>query len=52
MSEVARKTEPGRECLYKALSSNGNPEFATAFKVNKALDIRLHASDALSAASY
>jgi probable addiction module antidote protein len=32
-----------RESLYKALSPEGNPEFATVMKVIKALGFRLHA---------
>ena len=49
MTDIARKTGLGRESLYKALSPNGNPEFATVLKVIGALGIRLHAADALSA---
>jgi probable addiction module antidote protein len=29
MTEIARETGLGRESLYKALSPEGNPEFAT-----------------------
>jgi probable addiction module antidote protein len=43
MTDVARTTGLGRESLYKALSSDGNPEFATVMKVIKALGLRLHA---------
>jgi len=43
MTKVARDAGLGRESLYKALSSNGNPEFATIMKVMKALGLRLHA---------
>ena len=43
MSEVARKTGLRRESLYKALSPDGNPEFATVLKVVQALGIELHA---------
>jgi len=43
MSEVARKTGLRRESLYKALSPEGNPEFATVLKVVQALGIELHA---------
>ena len=52
MTEIARKTGLGRESLYKALSPNGNPEFATVLKVIRALGIRLRATDALSSASH
>ncbi|CAM8620054.1 COG3636 Predicted transcriptional regulator [Oxalobacteraceae bacterium] len=43
MSLVARETGMARESLYKALSPEGNPEFATVMKVIKALGFRLHA---------
>ncbi len=43
MSLVARETGLARESLYKALSPEGNPEFATVMKVIKALGFRLHA---------
>ncbi len=29
-SELARKVGMSRDCLYKALSNNGNPSFATS----------------------
>lgn len=43
MSELARATGLGRESLYKALSAEGNPEFATVLKVIRALGLKLHA---------
>ena len=43
MTELARETGLRRESLYKALSSEGNPEFGTILKVVKALGIKLHA---------
>lgn len=43
MTEIASKTGLGRESLYKALSSDGNPEFATVLKVVEALGLKLHA---------
>ena len=43
MTEVARKAGLGRESLYKALSADGNPEFATVIKVVRALGLSLHA---------
>jgi probable addiction module antidote protein len=46
MAEVARKTGLSRESLYKALSAEGNPEFATILKVMKALDLKITASAA------
>ncbi|WP_447801858.1 addiction module antidote protein [Pseudomonas serbica] len=42
MTQIARDAGLGRESLYKALSSSGNPEFATIMKVMKALGLRLH----------
>src|SRR3972149_2498439 len=44
MTEIARKTGLGRESLYKALSPNGNPEFATVLKVVESLGLKLHAA--------
>ena len=46
MTQVARETGLGRESLYKALSAEGNPEFATILKVVRALGMRLHAGPA------
>jgi probable addiction module antidote protein len=43
MSQIARESGLGRESLYKALSPEGNPEFATVLKVVQALGIKLHA---------
>jgi len=44
MSQLARDTGMGRESLYKALSGDGNPSFATILKVTRALGMRLHAT--------
>ena len=44
MSQVARDAGLSRESLYKSLSGEGNPEFATVMKVIKALGIEHHAS--------
>ena len=41
MSQLARDTGLTREGLYKALSDDGNPSFATVAKVAKALGFRL-----------
>lgn len=41
MSQLARDTGITREGLYKALSDNGNPEFATVMKVFKALGLKI-----------
>ena len=43
MTEIAREAGLGRESLYKALSPEGNPEFATILKVMNALGLKLHA---------
>jgi probable addiction module antidote protein len=43
MTRVARRAGLGRESLYKALSADGNPEFATVLRVVAALGIKLHA---------
>ena len=42
MTEIAREAGLGRESLYKALSPEGNPEFATVMKVLRALGLTLH----------
>lgn len=41
MSLLAREIGMSRAALYKALSGEGNPEFATIMKVMKALGIGL-----------
>ncbi len=43
MTQVARDAGLGRESLYKALSSDGNPELATVLRVLRALGLRLQA---------
>jgi probable addiction module antidote protein len=43
MTQVAKETGLSRESLYRALSADGNPSFATVLKVTKALGLRLHA---------
>jgi probable addiction module antidote protein len=43
MSQLSRDTGLGRESLYKALSGEGNPSFATILKVTTALGIKAHA---------
>jgi probable addiction module antidote protein len=42
MSQLAKDTGLGRESLYKALSGEGNPSFATILKVAHALGFKLH----------
>ena len=41
MTVVAQETGLGRESLYKSLSPDGNPEFATVLKVVRSLGFRL-----------
>nr|WP_281218458.1 addiction module antidote protein [Janthinobacterium psychrotolerans] len=43
MTQLARDTALGRESLYKALSGEGNPGFATILKVTRALGLQLRA---------
>lgn len=43
MMDLARETGLTREGLYKALSPEGNPSFATIIKVCDALGLKLHA---------
>lgn len=46
MSKVAAASGLGRESLYKSLSINGNPEFATVLKIVDALGLRFRTSAA------
>jgi probable addiction module antidote protein len=41
MTVIARRSGLGRQSLYKALSPEGRPEFATILKVVQALGLRL-----------
>lgn len=41
MTQVARDAGIAREALYRALSPEGNPEFATVVKVLDALHLKL-----------
>ena len=41
MAQIAQAAGLGRESLYKALSPEGNPEFATVLKVMRALGLKL-----------
>jgi len=43
MTQLSNDTGLGRKSLYKALSGEGNPSFATILKVTAALGIQLHA---------
>ena len=42
MAKTARAAGISREGLYKALSSDGNPSFATVIKVLASLGLRMH----------
>ncbi len=44
MTQMAKASGLGRANLYKALSPDGNPEFATVARVLKALGLRLAVS--------
>ena len=46
MTQVAKDAGLSRESLYKALSVDGNPSFATVLKVARALGVKLHAKAA------
>jgi len=46
MTQVAKDAGLSRESLYRALSADGNPSFATILKVARALGVRLHAQAA------
>jgi len=46
MTQLAQETGLGRESLYKALSGEGNPSFATILKVTAALGLQWHISPA------
>ena len=46
MAQIARDAGLGRESLYKALSTAGNPEFATILKVVRALGLQFHVQPA------
>lgn len=46
MSQVAKDAGLSRESLYRALSADGNPSFATVLEVARALGVKLHAEAA------
>ena len=48
MTQIAQAAGLGRESLYKALSPNGNPEFATVLKVVRALGLKLKVAHPLA----
>ena len=41
MTAIAEASGVGRQSLYRALSSDGNPRLATLFRVLETLDLRL-----------
>ncbi len=41
MAGLAREVGMSREGLYKALSENGNPTFATVMRITRALGMQL-----------
>ncbi len=43
MTQVAKEAGLSRESLYRALSADGNPSFATVLKVARALGMKFHA---------
>jgi probable addiction module antidote protein len=47
MAQIAKAAGLGRESLYKALSGEGNPEFATVLKVMRALGLKLKVAAAV-----
>lgn len=49
MTQLAKDSGLGRESLYKALSGEGNPSFATILKVVAALGVSLRAVPAQAA---
>jgi probable addiction module antidote protein len=46
MTQVALDAGLSRESLYRALSADGNPSFATVLKVARALGVKFHAEPA------
>lgn len=50
MTEISKATGLTRASLYKALSAEGNPEFATVLKVITALGLKLRVAPAVHAA--
>lgn len=46
MTQVAKDAGLSRESLYRALSADGNPSFATILKAARALGVKLHAEAA------
>ncbi|WP_227666460.1 MULTISPECIES: addiction module antidote protein [Enterobacterales] len=46
MTQIARETGLAREALYRALSPEGRPEFATVLKVLRTFGLRLKTTSA------
>lgn len=46
MSELARKTNLNRESLYKSLSAQGNPSFASILKIMNAFGLKMTLANA------
>jgi probable addiction module antidote protein len=46
MTQVALDAGLSRESLYRALSADGNPSFASVLKVARALGVKFHAEPA------
>ena len=46
MTQVAMDAGLSRESLYRALSADGNPSFATVLNVARALGLKFHAEPA------
>jgi len=46
MTQMAKETGLARESLYRALSADGNPSFATVVKVINALGLKIHIQSA------
>ncbi|MBC7420209.1 MAG: putative addiction module antidote protein [Bdellovibrio sp.] len=44
VANIAEKTKLGRESLYKALSSNGNPKLTTLISLLKVMGLKLSVS--------
>ena len=45
-ASLHRDSSPGIRSLYKSLSADANPEFATVLRVVEALGLKLHAAPA------
>ncbi len=50
MTRIARETGLSRESLHRALSAEGNPDFATMLRIIQAMGLRLTAESTSEAA--